>query len=151
MLAMVGVGLWGAILGRPLIIALPVLFPIAMALGGVLAIAGVGAPPVELGIACSVLLIGLAIAAAYRAPVWLACGGIALFALFHGYAHGAELPGATESLPYSGGFVVATGLLHLSGIALGALAKWRDGHLAVRCAGGAMAATGAWFIWTAIA
>lgn len=151
MLAMIGVGLWGAILGRPLIVALPVLFPMAMAFGGVLAIAGLAAPPVELGIACSVLLIGSAIAAAYRAPIWLACGGVALFALLHGYAHGAELPASAEPLPYSAGFVLATGLLHMSGIAVGALTRWKSGLVAVRCAGGAVAAMGVWFVWNAVA
>ena len=78
LLAMVAVGLWGAFLGRPLIAALPVIFPAVMALGALLAMLGVPPPPIELGIAVSVLVLGLAIAAAWRAPVWLACAIVAM-------------------------------------------------------------------------
>ena len=90
LLAMISVGLWGAFLGRPLIAALPVIFPAVMALGALLAMLGVPQPPIELGIALSVLVLGIAIAAAWRAPVWLACLIVAVFAVFHGFAHGTD-------------------------------------------------------------
>ena len=94
LLAMVSVGLWGAFLGRPLIVALPVIFPAVMAIGGVLGMLNVPLPPVEIGIAVSVLVLGVAIAGALRAPIWAASAIVAVFAIFHGYAHGKELPSA---------------------------------------------------------
>lgn len=146
LLAMVAVGLWGAVLGRPLIVALPVIFPIVMAVGGVLGMANVPAPPVELGIAASVIVLGGVIAAAYRAPVWAACVVVAVFALFHGYAHGQELPLAADPTGYSLGFVLATGLLHLAGIALGLLHRAPWGAMATRGVGGLIAVAGIWFM-----
>lgn len=151
LLAMVSVGLWGAILGRPLLVALPVIFPTLMAAGAVLGMANVPLPPVELGIALSVLILGGAIAAAYRAPVWLACALVAGFAIFHGYAHGRELPSAADPVGYSTGFVLSTGLLHVVGIAIGALKDRRGGLLAVRGMGAAIAATGVVFLIRAMA
>lgn len=146
LLAMVSVGLWGAFLGRPLIVLLPVIFPAVMAFGGALAIAGVGLPPVEIGIALSVLVLGLLIAAAVRAPVWLACLIVAVFAIFHGYAHGTELPSAADPIGYSVGFVLATGLLHVVGILLGFLNDRPQGVRVTRGAGVLIAACGAWFL-----
>ncbi len=84
-------------------------------------------PRVELGIAASVLVLGCVIAFAYRAPVWLACLFIGVFAIFHGYAHGKELPSAADPLGYSLGFVLATGSLHVAGIGLGLLNNLRGG------------------------
>lgn len=151
LLAMVSVGLWGAVLGRPLLVALPVVFPMMMAVGGVLGIAGVPAPPVEVGIALSVLLLGAAIAAAWRAPAWAAVGLVGLFAIFHGYAHGQELPAAADPVAYSAGFVMATGLLHLAGIGLGLLRDRPGGAVATRGLGGLIAAMGVYFLVRAIA
>ncbi len=148
---MVSVGLWGAFLGRPLIVVLPVLFPAVMAIGGVLGMAGVPLPPVELGIAFSVLVLGGMIAFAVRAPVWLASLLVAFFAIFHGYAHGAELPSAADPVGYSVGFMLSTGLLHLVGIAVGLLADRPGGRIAVRAIGGLIAAIGAYFIVQALA
>ena len=150
LLAMVAVGLWGAILGRPLIVALPAIFPAMMALGGVAGMAGLPVPPVELGIALSVLVLGAAIALAWRAPVWLACVMVGAFALFHGYAHGQELPSAADPLGYSAGFVLATGLLHLAGVAVGLAALRPRGLVALRAVGGLIAAAGVWFISGAV-
>jgi urease accessory protein len=146
MLAMVSVGLWGAFLGRPLVYALPMLFPAAMAFGGALGIAGIGFPPVELGIAISVVTLGAMILFAVRAPVVVACAIVAIFALFHGYAHGTELPSAADPVGYSAGFVLSTGLLHLLGITAGLLRSTPAGTIALRTAGGAIALTGAWFV-----
>ncbi|MDP3677396.1 MAG: HupE/UreJ family protein [Novosphingobium sp.] len=151
MLAMIAVGLWGAILGRPLLVALPTLFPLAMAFGGVLGIVGMAIPPVEIGIAASVLVLGLMILFAVRAAVPVACAVVAGFALFHGYAHGQELPAATDPVSYSAGFMLATGLLHLAGIGLGMIRFASGGQVALRSAGGAISLAGIWFLAGAIA
>jgi urease accessory protein len=140
--AMVAVGLWGAFLGAPAIWMLPIVFPLVMALGGVLGILGVPIPAVETGIASSAVVLGLMVALAARPPLWAAAVLVGAFAIFHGYAHGKELPDGANAVAYSAGFVIATGLLHLCGIAFGLLTRWPSGKLAVRAAGGAIAATG---------
>lgn len=150
LLAMVAVGIWGAFLGRPLIYLLPVIFPTLMAIGGVAAMAGAPFPPVEIGIAFSVIVLGAAILFAYRAPVWLAASVVALFGLFHGYAHGLELPSMANPITFSVGFVSATGLLHLAGIGLGYLRAKPIGETLLRAAGGGIAASGVWFLWMAV-
>jgi urease accessory protein len=149
-LAMVSVGLWGAFLGRPLIHLLPVVFPAMMVAGAVLGMFGVPLPPVEVGIALSVLVLGGCIALAIRAPMWAALLLVAMFAVFHGYAHGKELPSAVDPVSYSAGFVLATGLLHMSGICLGLLNNHRKGVAATRSVGAVIAALGGWFLYRAI-
>ena len=144
--AMVAVGLWGAFLGAPAIVLLPVVFPLVMALGGVLGILGVPLPGTEIGIAVSAVMLGMAVVLAVRPPLWVAALLVGVFAIFHGHAHGAELPAGADALAYSVGFVVATGLLHLAGIALGLLARWPAGRIAVRTAGGLIALAGAVFL-----
>lgn len=146
LLAMVSVGLWGAFLGRPLIVALPVIFPAVMALGALLAMFGLPHPPIELGIALSVLVLGGAIAAAWRAPVWAASAIVAVFALFHGYAHGSEIPSLADPIAYSAGFMLATGSLHLAGIGLGTIASVPGGKGIIRGIGVAIALAGVWFL-----
>lgn len=146
LLAMVSVGIWGAFLGRPLIWQLPVAFPLVMVLGGVLGIVGVSLPAVELGIALSVIVLGLAIALRWNAPMGVAVAIIAVFAVFHGHAHGAELPHAAAPHWYAAGFVLVTGLLHLAGIAVGLLTRLRGGALALRVCGVAIALTGGWIL-----
>lgn len=151
LLAMVSVGLWGAFLGRPLIVVLPVIFPTVMALGGVLGMANVPLPPVEIGIALSVLVLGGLIATAARAPSWAACLVVGIFAVFHGYAHGHELPSAADPVGYSVGFMLATGLLHLAGIGLGLMNARPAGVIATRSLGAGIAATGVLFLVRALA
>ncbi|MEO7277365.1 MAG: HupE/UreJ family protein [Sphingomicrobium sp.] len=146
MLAMISVGLWGAYLGRPLVIALPVIFPNMMAIGAGIGMAGVPLPPVELGIALSVLTLGLMILFAVRAPVWAACAVVAMFGLFHGYSHGVELPSAADPIGYATGFVLCTGLLHVAGIALGSLRGLRFGDIGLRVGGGLIAVCGLFFL-----
>lgn len=146
MLAMVAVGIWGAFLGRPLVYLLPIIFPAVMAFGGVLAMAGMPLPPVEVGIALSVLVLGLSILFRWRPPVWLAALIVALFGLFHGYAHGLELPSMANPVSFSLGFVIATGLLHVAGIALGLLRKWGIGEQVLRAAAAVIAIAGLWFL-----
>ncbi len=144
--AMVAVGLWGAFLGVPAIWLLPVVFPLVMAAGGVLGILGVPLPAVETGIAISAVVLGMMVALAARPPLWVAAALVGIFAIFHGHAHGTELPPGADVVAYSVGFVVATGLLHLSGIAFGLLARWPAGRFAVRAAGGAIALAGLAFL-----
>ncbi len=144
--AMVAVGLWGAFLGRPAIWLLPVVFPLVMVFGGILGIAGVPFPAVETGIASSAIVLGLMVALAVRPPLWVAAVMVGTFATFHGYAHGVELPEATSPLAYSAGFVTATGLLHVLGIAFGALTEWPAGRIAVRACGSVIALVGVGFL-----
>jgi urease accessory protein len=140
--AMVAVGLWGAFLGSPAIWLLPVIFPLVMALGGVLGILDVPMVGVETAIATSALVLGLMVAFAARPPLWAAAVLVGVFAIFHGYAHGKELPDGADAVAFSAGFVVATGLLHLCGIAFGGLSRWPAGRTAVRTAGGVIALVG---------
>jgi urease accessory protein len=144
--AMVGVGLWGAFLGRPALWVLPVVFPLVMAMGGVLGVLGVPLPGVEIGIALSAVLLGAMVALAARPPLWVAGLLVAVFAVFHGHAHGTELPNEADPLVYSLGFVMATGLLHLAGIGFGALVRSPGGRIAVRAAGGLISLLGLVFL-----
>lgn len=149
--AMVAVGLWGAVLGAPAIWVLPVAFPLVMAAGGLLGLLGIPLPGVEVGIAISALILGALVLTEARPPPAVAAVVVAFFAIFHGHAHGSELPPGTSALLYSLGFVVATGLLHAAGIAFGALHRWRSGAVAVRLAGGGVALAGVIFLWRAVA
>lgn len=148
--AMVAVGLWGAFLGAPALWVLPVVFPLVMAAGGVLGVLGIALPGVEVGIALSAVLLGAMVAFAVRPPLWVAGLMVAVFAVFHGHAHGTELPHESSPLVYSLGFVVATGLLHLAGIGFGALVKSPAGRIAVRAAGGAISVVGLFFLQGAV-
>lgn len=141
--AMVAVGLWGAFLGAPAIFILPVVFPLVMAFGGVL---GIPLPGVEIGIAVSAVVLGLMVALAAKPHLAVAALLVGLFAIFHGYAHGTELPDGADAVAYSLGFVIATGVLHLCGIAFGLLTQWPQGRLAVRAAGSAIAIAGLVFL-----
>jgi len=146
LVAMVAVGLWGAQLGRPGIWVLPVCFPTVMALGGVLGVAGVMLPGTESAIALSALVLGLAVALSLRVPFAAAAVVVGAFAMFHGYAHGRELPLAADPLAYGVGFVTATGMLHAAGILIGTLTRWRGGAQAVRILGAGIAGLGGVFL-----
>jgi urease accessory protein len=148
---MLAVGLWGAQLGAPAVWLLPVTFPMVMAFGGMLGLAGAALPGVELAIALSGVALGLAIVAAWRPPPWLGAAVVGFFAVFHGHAHGTELPPGGDGLLYSVGFVVATGALHAAGIAIGLVHRWPWGKVALRAAGAGVAAAGAAFLWRALA
>ena len=150
-LAMVAVGLWGAQLGPPAVWLLPVTFPMVMAAGGFLGLMGVPLPGVEIGIALSAVLLGLMVAREARPSMAVAAALVAFFAIFHGHAHGTELPAGQSGLAYSIGFVVATGMLHALGIAIGVVHRWRTGRVALRVAGGAVALAGIAFLWKAVA
>jgi urease accessory protein len=144
--AMVAVGLWGAFLGDRAVWTLPVVFPVVMAGGGVLGLLGVPMPFVEAGIALSAIVIGAMIATASRPPLWVAAIVVGAFAIFHGYAHGAELPEAANPLLYTAGFMVATGLLHVGGIVLGLAVRWPTGAKVVRGMGALISLAGVGFL-----
>lgn len=146
LIAMVAVGLWGAQLGNPAIWVLPITFPLVMAVGGVLGLAGVDLPFVEPIIALSGVALGVMVALAARPPLWVAATLVGIFAIFHGYAHGRELPEAADAISFAVGFVVATGLLHLTGILIGVLVGWETGAKTVRACGAAIACLGLYFL-----
>jgi urease accessory protein len=150
-LAMVAVGLWGAQLGAPAIWLLPVTFPMVMAFGGMLALMGVKLPGIEIGIACSAIALGVAVFLELRPGLWAAALLVGFFAIFHGHAHGSELPPGADGLLYSIGFVIATGMLHASGITIGLVHRWPAGRTALRSAGAVVALAGGAFLWRALA
>jgi len=150
-LAMVAVGLWGAQLGAPAIWVLPVAFPLVMAMGGMLGFLGVPIAGIEYGIAASAILLGAAVAFELRLPLVVAALLIGFFAVFHGHAHGTELPPGQSALLYSMGFVMATGCLHAVGIAIGVVHRWMWGQRLLRAAGAVVLVGGVFFLWKAFA
>jgi len=150
-LAMVAVGLWGAQLGAPAIWVLPVAFPLVMAMGAMLGFLGVPIPGVEYGIAASAIVLGTAVAFEVRPSLVIAALVVGCFAIFHGHAHGTELPVGQSALLYSMGFVIATGCLHAVGIGIGTVHRQIWGRQLLRFAGTVVAAGGAFFMWKAIA
>ena len=146
LVAMVAVGLWGAFLGDRAVWLLPVVFPSVMAIGAVAGILGVQLGFVEVFIALSGVVLGAFIVLGYRAPLWLALIFVGLFAIFHGYAHGLEMPAESSAAAYGAGFVLATGALHAAGIAIGFLTRFERGLLAVRATGAAISVIGLTFL-----
>jgi len=137
-LAMVAVGLWAAQLGGRSLWAVPLTFVSLMTVGGALGMAGIPVPMVETGIMVSVLVMGLLIASAARLPLAASMTLVGVFAIFHGFAHGTEIPLAASGFSYGFGFVLATAMLHACGIALGLLAKKSLAAPAIRFAGAAI-------------
>lgn len=150
-LAMIAVGIWGAQLGAPAIWLLPVTFPMVMAFGGFLGLIGVHLPGVEFGIAASALLLGTMVCVEARPKLIWAAVLVGAFGLYHGHAHGTELPAGQSGMLYSMGFVIATGGLHAIGIALGLIHPWPAGRWALRAAGAGIAMMGLYFLWRAFA
>ena len=150
-LAMVAVGLWGVQLGAPAVWLLPVAFPLVMAMGGMLGLMGVPLPGIEYGIAASAILLGFAVMFEIRPPLVVAAIMVGFFAIFHGHAHGTELPPGQSALLYSMGFVMATGCLHAVGIGIGAVHRWVWGQRLLRLAGALVAVGGIFFMWRAFA
>jgi len=140
--AMLAVGLWAAQTGGRSIWAVPLTFVGVMALGGALPMLGIGLPFVERGILLSVLLLGVLIAASVRLPLWLGSGMVGLFALWHGHAHGAEMPALASGIDYALGFMLATALLHVIGIAFGLGMQRRAREHVIRAAGASIALCG---------
>lgn len=149
-LAMIAVGLWGAQLGSPALWMLPIAFPMMMAVGAMMGLVGIPVPGVEIGIALSSILLGTMILAEVRPKLAIAIGLVGFFAIFHGHAHGTELPDGQSGLLYSMGFVIATGCLHGLGVLLGCAKSLPAGRLALRAAGTFIAAMGIFFLWSSL-
>jgi urease accessory protein len=145
LLAMLAVGLWAAQQHGAARWALPCTFVGTMLIGGLLGFAGMNLPALESGIAASVFALGLAVALAVRPPLALAVAATALFALFHGVAHGLELPAMSNPWAYAAGFVAASAALHAVGYAVVRVLPQAASPL-VRIAGAASAATGVWLM-----
>jgi urease accessory protein len=149
-LAMVAVGLWGAQLGNPCIWLLPIAFPMMMAVGAMMGLLSIPVPGVEIGIAVSAIVLGFMIFAEVRPKPVIAIILVGFFAIFHGHAHGTELPPGQSGLLYSMGFILGTGCLHAVGIIIGLVHRWSVGKLLLRGGGALIALMGGVFLWQAI-
>lgn len=150
-LAMIAVGLWGAQLGNPAIWLLPITFPLVMSFGALMGLLGIPLPGIEIGIAVSAIVLGIMVLGEARPALAVAGILVGFFAVFHGHAHGTELPAGQSGLLYSMGFVIATGCLHGLGITMGLIHRWPAGRLALRGSGALIAAMGVFFLWQAVA
>ena len=142
LLAMIAVGLWAGQLGGRGLWLVPSAFVAAMAGGALAATAGIALPGTEHGIVFSLIVVGVLIAAAAKAPLSACAAVVGLFAVFHGHAHGSELPEAASILGYASGFMLATVGLHAVGIVLSRAAASAAAPWASRLAGGAVALAG---------
>ena len=143
LLAMVAVGIWAAQIGGRALYALPAAFLSVMLIGGHLGMSGLALPAVESMIVGSVLMLGAAIALGRPLPWSLASAVVGGFALFHGFAHGAEMPAAATAATYGVGFLLATAALHGLGIGIGlALERLAARPLLLRSAGAAVLVCG---------
>lgn len=138
-------GTIGGFLRGRAIWTLPVVFPVVLGMGGALGVLGIPLPGVETGIALSGIILGAMVVLAAKPPLWVANFIVGIFAIFH--AHGAELPEAANAVTFAVGFVISTGLLHLSGIAFGLLVKWPGDLFAVRAGGVVIALVGFGFLF----
>jgi urease accessory protein len=144
-LAMILVGIFAYQLGGRALWLVPLTFVGVMAIGGLLGVAGIPVPFIELGIALSVIVLGAIVAFGVKVPVAAAMGIVGLFAIFHGHAHGSEMPMDASGLEYGLGFMLATAILHAVGIGIGFLigmtTKWLGDNV-YRVAGGLAAGVG---------
>jgi urease accessory protein len=149
-MAMVSVGILSAQIGGRAIWTVPTTFVLVMAVGGLLGWVDVGLSAIEMGIAFSVLALGTAIALDKRVPMVAAMSAVGVFAVFHGYAHGAEMPVVAQPLTYALGFMTGTALLHVAGLVTGDISQhYERGKLMLRAAGVGIAGTGAFFLLSA--
>ena len=147
LLAMLSVGILSAQIGGRAIWTVPATFVSVMAVGGLLGYINIGLTATELGIAASLILLGLIIAAEQKLPVKLAMLGVGFFAIFHGYAHGSEIPTTSEPVLYALGFLTGTALIHIAGVVIGDIAKhYQRGRIMLRAGGALIAVTGVLFI-----
>jgi len=147
LLAMLSVGILSAQMGGRAIWTVPLAFVSFMLVGGLLGMFGLPFFSVEIGIAVSVLSLGLAIAANKRFPISLTMAGVAFFALFHGHAHGVEMPGSAQPALYALGFILGTTAIHLLGVVIGwASTRHPGGALRLRWAGVCIAVLGLFFL-----
>lgn len=147
LLAMLCVGIVSAQIGGRAIWTVPLTFVAVMALGGFLGMEEVSLPGVEYGIALSVLILGLAVARGRRINAFIAHSGVAFFAIFHGHAHGAEMPAMASPVIFSAGFLLGTAAIHLAGVSIGLVsARVKDGTQALRYVGAGIAGIGVYII-----
>lgn len=146
LLAMAAVGLWATQIGGRSLWAIPAAFLAVMGLGAMLAAYGAHLPLLEIGIAGSVVVFGLLVALAARLPLAVGAGLTGLLAIFHGFAHGAEMVPNASLLTYGSGFLAATAMLHGLGMALGSLRFTGIGGILMRIAGGATASAGVFLL-----
>lgn len=144
LLAMIAVGIWAAQMGGSAVWRLPLSFIAMMAVAAAISASGFSFPALEPLIAASVVLLGLMVVFAIRLPVNLSILLVGLLAVFHGYAHGLEIPQASSAILYGSGFVLATALLHLTGIGLGRIAYRR--HLLSRLSGSIISLSGLYLV-----
>ncbi len=149
-LAMFSVGIVSAQIGGRAIWTVPATFVGVMALGGLLGWLDIGLTALEAGIAFSVLALGAVIAADKRLPIQLVMIAVAVFAVFHGYAHGAEMPVVAQPVTYALGFMTGTAALHLFGVLVGDISQqYARGKVILRVSGAAIAALGGFFLYGA--
>ena len=148
LLAMLSVGILSAQIGGRAIWTVPATFVGVMAVGGVLGLIDIGLGATELGIAISLVLLGAIIAAERTLPVRLAMLGVGFFAIFHGYAHGTEMPTTAEPVLYALGFMTGTALIHIAGVVIGDIFKhYERGKMILRVGGGLISLVGFLFIF----
>jgi urease accessory protein len=151
LLAMLSVGILSAQIGGRAIWTVPSTFVGVMAIGGVAGLFFMGAPSIELGIAASLVILGSIIASERRLPVLIAMVGVGFFALFHGYAHGAEMPQTAQPVAYAFGFLTGTALIHIAGVLIGDISRhYQLGPVLLRIGGALIAFTGILFIFGVI-
>lgn len=142
LLAMVAIGMWAIQIGGRGMWVLPACFVSMMIIGSILGFSGIPVPFIEEGILASILILGILIAAAFKSPLVYSAVIAGIFAIFHGYAHGAEMPATSGTATYMFGFTCSTALLHLSGLGIGALLQATNLKIVGRFAGGAVALGG---------
>jgi len=148
LLAMLSVGILSAQIGGRAIWTVPSTFVSVMALGGVLGLIEIGLTITELGIAFSLVILGSIIAIERRLPIILAMIGVGFFAIFHGYAHGTEMPQTAQPVAYAFGFLTGTALIHITGVLIGDISKrYQRGPQVLRIGGGLIAIVGILFIF----
>lgn len=145
-LAMLAVGLWASQHRRAATWILPAMFPLMMIVGACVGVAGIQVLGIETGIATSVALLGLLISFRVQLPTLASAGIISLFAMFHGYAHGVEMPIGASALSFGVGFVLSTALIHALGMLAGLVAQKWTASRALQAGGLGIAAAGAYLI-----
>ena len=148
LLAMLSVGILSAQIGGRAIWTVPATFVSVMAVGGFLGLIDIGLTATEFGIAVSLVILGSVIAAERRLSILVAMVGVGFFAIFHGYAHGSEVPETAEPFLYALGFLMGTALIHITGVVIGDISRhYERGKIILRVGGALIALIGLLFIF----